>query len=161
RTGGNEFVVVPAAATDLAEARELAEHLMSRLTDHVAIRGEVLNRTVSIGVATGTPGADSSLDLLRHADDALQSTKGTGAQRIGVISTDVINRRKVRADIELHLPGAIETDALTVLYLPEIDMLTGKIMAVEALARWQPPTRGLWLPTCSSRLPSRSISPVN
>lgn len=146
RTGGNEFVVVPAAATDLAEARRLAEHLMSRLTDHVAIGGEILNRTVSIGVATGAPGTDTSLDLLRHADDALQCTKGTGAQRIGVISTDVINRRKVRADIELHLPGAIETDALTVLYLPEIDMLTGKIMAVEALARWQHPTRGLLLP---------------
>jgi diguanylate cyclase (GGDEF)-like protein len=146
RSGGNEFVVVPAAATDLAEARRLAEHLMSRLTDHVAIGGEILNRTVSIGVATGTPGTDSSLDLLRHADDALQCTKGTGAQRIGVISTDVINRRKVRADIELHLPGAIETDALTVLYLPEIDMLTGRIMAVEALARWQHPTRGLLLP---------------
>lgn len=146
RIGGDEFVVVPAAATDLAEARRLAERLSSRLTDHVVIGGEVVNRTVSVGVATGTPGKDTSLDLLRHADDALQCTKGTGAQRIGVISTDVVNRRKIRADIELHLPGAIETDALTVLYLPEIDMLTGKILAVEALARWQHPTLGLLLP---------------
>ncbi len=146
RTGGAEFVVVPAAAMDLADARRLAENLSSRLTDHVTIGGEVLNRTVSVGVATGTPGTDSSLDLLRHADDALQCTKGNDAQRIGVISADVINRRKVRADIELHLPGAIETGALTVLYLPEIDMLTGKILAVEALARWQHPTRGLLLP---------------
>ncbi|WP_205877121.1 putative bifunctional diguanylate cyclase/phosphodiesterase [Mycobacterium camsae] len=146
RTAGDEFVVVPAGPMDVVTARRLAEHLSSRLTDHVAIGGEVLNRTVSIGVATGMPGKDSSLDLLRHADDALQCTKGTGAQRIGVISTDVINRRKVRADIELHLPGAIETDALTVLYLPEIDMLTGKILAIEALARWQHPTRGLLLP---------------
>lgn len=146
RIGGAEFVVVPSAAMDLADASRLAENLSSRLTDHVAIGGEVLNRTVSVGVATGTPGKDSSLDVLRHADDALQCTKGSGAQRIGVISTDVIDRRKVRADIELHLPGAIETGALTVLYLPEIDMLTGKILAVEALARWQHPTRGLLLP---------------
>lgn len=146
RIGGDEFVVVPAAATDLAEARSLAERLSSRLTDHVAIGGEVVNRTVSVGVATGTPGKDTSLDLLRQADDALQCTKGTGAQRIGVISADMAYRRKIRADIELHLPGAIETDALTVLYLPEIDMLTGKILAVEALARWQHPTLGLLLP---------------
>ncbi len=146
RTGGAEFVVVPSGHMDLATASRLAEYLSSRLTDHVAIGGEVLNRTVSIGVATGTPGKDSSVDLLRHADDALQCTKGTGAQRIGVISTDLINRRKVRADIELHLPGAIETDALTVVYLPEIDMLTGKILAVEALVRWQHPSRGLLLP---------------
>lgn len=146
RTGGDEFVVVPAAAMNLAEATRLAESLSARLTDHVRIGSEVLNRTVSIGVAVGIPGRDTSLALLRHADEALLNAKAAGAERIGVFSSDLRIQRRVRADVELHLPGAIETGALTVYYLPEVDMVTGKVLAVEALARWRHPTRGLLLP---------------
>lgn len=146
RIGGDEFVVVPDAGMELADARRLAETLSARLTDHVTIGGEVLNRTVSIGVATGIPGKDSSLDLLRHADEALADAKAVGAERIGVFSSQMRSQRRVRADVELHLKGAIDTDALTVYYLPEVDMQTGKILAVEALVRWQHPTRGLLLP---------------
>ncbi len=146
RLGGDKFVVVPGSATELGAAAALAEKLSNRLTDHVDIGGEVLNRTVSVGVATGMPGTDTGLDLLRRADEALLSVKGTAGDRVGVFSPEMLTRRELRNDIELHLQAGIETDALTVYYLPEIDMQTGKILAVEALARWQHPTRGLLLP---------------
>ena len=146
RLGGDKFVVVPASAMELDTARQLAERLSAQLTDHVTIGGEVLNRTVSIGVATGVPGEDSSLDLLRRADEALLSAKGTGGDNIGVFSAEMLTRRELRNDIELHLPAGIEADALTIVYLPEVDMRTGKVLAVEALVRWQHPTRGLLLP---------------
>jgi diguanylate cyclase (GGDEF)-like protein len=146
RLGGDKFVVVPAAAMDLDTAKQLAESLSRQVKDHVTIGGEVLNRTVSVGVATGLPGKDSSLDLLRRADEALISAKGTGGDSIGVFSAEMLTRREFRNDIELHLPAGIETDALTVLYLPEVDMPTGRVLAVEALVRWQHPTRGLLLP---------------
>jgi len=147
RLGGDEFVVVPAAEMGLEEARGLADSLSERLTDHVTIDGEVLNRSVSIGVATGAPGKDSSVDLLRRADEALLSAKEAGGERIGVFSGEMIARRELRTDIELHLAAGIETDALSVVYLPEFDIKTGKVLAVEALARWQHPTRGLLLPS--------------
>jgi diguanylate cyclase (GGDEF)-like protein len=146
RVGGDEFVVVPPIAMDLDAAAKLAESLCARLTDHVTIGGEVLNRTVSIGVATGVPGRDTSVDLLRQADEALLSVKRTGGDSIGVFSGEMLTRRELRTDIELHLPGGIEADALTVVYLPEVDMRTGKVLAVEALVRWRHPTRGLLLP---------------
>lgn len=146
RLGGDKFVVVPAPATDLDTATELAESLSRQVTDHVTIGGEVLNRTVSVGVAVGVPGQDSSLDLLRRSEEALLSAKGTGGDSIGVFSDEMLTRRELRNDIELHLQAGIETDALTVLYLPEVDMLTGKVLAVEALVRWHHPTRGLLLP---------------
>ncbi len=146
RLGGDKFVVVPAAAMDLDTAKQLAESLSRQVKDHVTIGGEILNRTVSVGVATGLPGKDSSLDLLRRADEALISAKGTGGDSIGVFSAEMLTRREFRNDIELHLPAGIETDALTVLYLPEVDMPTGRVLAVEALVRWQHPTRGLLLP---------------
>lgn len=146
RIGGNEFVVVPTAAMDLADATQLAETLHARLTDHVTIGGEVLNRSVSVGVATAVPGKGSSLDLLRRADEALRWAKTTGTERIGVFSAEMLTRRETRADVELHLQGGIEGDALTLLYLPEVDMPTGRVVAVEALVRWQHPNRGLLLP---------------
>lgn len=145
RVGGDDFVVVPTATMDLAQARRLAEDLSVRLTDHVRVDGEILNRTVSVGVAFGTPGKDSSLSLLRYADEALSAAKASG-ERIGVFSPEMLSRRELRAEMELHLQHAIETGALTVVYLPEVHMVTGNILAVEALVRWQHPTRGLLLP---------------
>lgn len=146
RLGGDKFVVVPASAMDLDAARRLAETLRSQVKDHVTIDGVVLNRTVSVGVATGVPGTDSSLDLLRRADEALIAAKGSGGDSIGVFSAEMLTRRELRNDIELHLQAGIESDALTVAYLPEVDMPTGKILAVEALVRWHHPTRGLLHP---------------
>jgi diguanylate cyclase (GGDEF)-like protein len=146
RFGGDKFVVVPASAMDLETASKLAESLSMQVKDHVTIGGEVLNRTVSVGVATGVPGKDSSLDLLRRADEALIFAKGTGGDSIGVFSAEMLTRRELRNDIELHLQAGIESGALTVAYLPEVDMRTGKVLAVEALVRWQHPTRGLLLP---------------
>lgn len=146
RLGGDKFVIVPTSAMDLDTARELAESLSAQVTDHVVIGGEVLNRTVSVGVACGVPGEDSSLELLRRADEALLFAKGTGGDSIGVFSAEMLTRRELRNDIELHLQAGIETNALTVVYLPEVDMLTGQVLAVEALVRWQHPTRGLLLP---------------
>lgn len=146
RLGGDKFVVVPASAMDLDAAQRLAESLRTQVKDHVTIDGVVLNRTVSVGVATGSPGTDSSLDLLRRADEALIAAKGSGGDSIGVFSAEMLTRRELRNDIELHLQAGIESDALTVAYLPEVDMPTGKILAVEALVRWQHPTRGLLHP---------------
>jgi diguanylate cyclase (GGDEF)-like protein len=146
RLGGDKFVVVPASAMDLDTATGLAESLSTQVTDHVTIDGEILNRTVSIGVATGVPGKSSSLDLLRRADEALISAKRAGGDSIGVFSAEMLTRRELRNDIELHLQTGIETDALSVLYLPEVDMPTGRALAVEALVRWQHPTRGLLRP---------------
>jgi diguanylate cyclase (GGDEF)-like protein len=146
RVGGDDFVVVPATAMELGAASQLARNLRARLTDHVNIGGEVLNRTVSIGVANGVPGTDSSLDLLRRAEEALLSAKSTGGDSIREFSGEMLTQRELRNDIELHLPAAIEEDALSVVYLPEVDMLTGKVLAVEALVRWHHPSRGLLLP---------------
>ncbi|WP_181447318.1 putative bifunctional diguanylate cyclase/phosphodiesterase [Mycolicibacterium vulneris] len=146
RLGGDKFVVVPASAMDLEAAQRLAESLRTQVKDHVTIDGVVLNRTVSVGVATGAPGTDSSLDLLRRADEALIAAKGSGGDSIGLFSAEMLTRRELRNDIELHLQAGIESDALTVAYLPEVDMPSGKILAVEALVRWQHPTRGLLHP---------------
>jgi EAL domain-containing protein (putative c-di-GMP-specific phosphodiesterase class I) len=131
---------------DVAEAEALAGELQAILRERVSIDGETLTRTVSVGVALGIPGRDTSSDLLRKADQAVLTAKGAGGNKIAVFSEDMSLRSAFRNDIELHLQGVIETGALVLHYLPEIDMRTGEVLATEALVRWEHPTRGLLFP---------------
>ena len=146
RLGGDEFVVVPATPMGAAEAESLAYRLQALLRERVAIGGEMLTRTVSIGVALGSPGRDTTSDLLRRADQAVLNAKNAGGNKIAVFTDEMSLSSEFRNDIELHLQGVIETGSLILHYLPEVDMRTGEVLATEALVRWQHPTRGLLLP---------------
>jgi EAL domain-containing protein (putative c-di-GMP-specific phosphodiesterase class I) len=138
--------VVPAAVTSAADGEELAYRLQSVLRERVPIDGEMLTRTVSIGVALGVPGRDTTSDLLRRADQAVLTAKSTGGNQVAVFSDTMELENEFRNDIELHLQNVVETGALFLRYLPEIDMRTGRVLGAEALVRWQHPTRGLLAP---------------
>ena len=146
RLGGDEFVVVPTTPMDVASAEALAQRLQAALRERVSIDGEMLTRTVSIGVALGMPGHDSTSDLLRRADQAVLTAKNSGGNQVAVFTDDMSMKSEFRNDIELHLQSVIENGALLLHYLPEVDMRTGDIVAAEALVRWQHPTRGLLSP---------------
>jgi diguanylate cyclase (GGDEF)-like protein len=146
RLGGDEYVVVPAGPTDAEAADALAHKLHGMLVERVMIGSEMLARTVSIGIAVGTPGQDTTSDLLRKADLAVLTAKNSGGNGISVFSDDMSLTSEFRNDIELHLRGVIESGALVLHYLPEVDMRTGEVLAAEALVRWQHPTRGLLMP---------------
>ncbi|MGV9801448.1 putative bifunctional diguanylate cyclase/phosphodiesterase [Mycobacterium sp. NPDC003449] len=146
RLGGDEFVVVPSTAMSVEAATALAYRLQSVLRERVTIDGEMLTRTVSIGLAQGIPGRDSTSDLLNRADHAVLTAKNSGGNQVAVFSDEMALEIDFRNDIELHLQNVIESGALVLHYLPEIDMRTGEILAAEALVRWQHPTRGLLAP---------------
>ncbi len=146
RLGGDEFVVVPAAEMSVGSAETLAKELQNALRERVTIDDEMVTRTVSIGVAVGEPGRDSTSDVLRRADQAVLNAKSTGGNKIAIFSDDMALKNAFRNDVELHLHGVVESGSLLLHYLPEIDMRTGEIVATEALVRWQHPTRGLLLP---------------
>ena len=146
RLGGDEFVVIPVEPIESDEAEMLAERLRYEVEGGVVIGGEVIKRTASIGVGVGTPGSDTASEVIQRADEALLDAKKSGGDRTAVYSHDMFMRRSLRNDVELHLQQGIEDDALTLRYLPEVDLRSGEILAVEALVRWLHPTRGLLAP---------------
>ncbi|SPM27264.1 putative bifunctional diguanylate cyclase/phosphodiesterase [Mycobacterium terramassiliense] len=148
RFGGDEFVVVPAASMDVEAAEEFAQSIHSRVQRKVVIDGEMLSRTVSIGVAAGIPGSESTSDLLRRVDQATRTAKSSGGNKVAIFSPEMSRTDMIRNDIELYLEGIIDndSDALVLHYLPEFDMRTGEILGTEALIRWQHPTLGLLMP---------------
>ncbi len=146
RLGGDEFIVIPGAPIPAEAAEQLAHRLQSALRERVAIDGELLTRTVSIGVAFGRPGVDATSDLMRRTDQAVLNAKNAGGNTVAVFTGEMSLRSEFRNDIELHLQNVVDSGALFLNYLPEVDMRTGRILATEALVRWEHPTRGLLLP---------------
>lgn len=146
RIGGDEFILIPIGPMGTAAAEALAYRLKSSLREGVAIDGELLSRTVSVGVAEGIPGRDTTTDLLRRTAQAVNSAKVSGGDSVSVFSEDMWTKSALRNDIELHLQSVIDNSALHLQYLPEVDLRTGDIVAAEALVRWRHPTRGLLSP---------------
>jgi diguanylate cyclase len=146
RLGGDEFVVIPDQSMSTTSAESFARRLGAMLRERLAIGGHMITRTVSIGVAVGTPGRDNSTDLLHRADEAVLTAKRGGGNQVALSTDDMSLKSAFRNDIELHLQGDIDSEALLLHYLPEVDLSTGAIVAAEALVRWRHPIWGLLLP---------------
>jgi diguanylate cyclase len=146
RIGGDEFLVIPDRAMPTETAESLAHRLQTTLRASLKIGDDVITPSVSIGMAAGRPGRDDTADLLRRADEAALTAKRAGGNQVAVCTDDISRNVVFRNDIELHLQAGIDSDALLLHYLPEVDLLTGAILGAEALVRWRHPTRGLLLP---------------
>ena len=127
RLGGDELVVVPSEAMDTESAVGFAHRLQDQVHKQIAIDGQMITRSASVGVATGVPGDDSTSDLLRRADQATRMAKGSGGAKVAPFSPEMSERDTIRNDIELSLEGTTngENSALVLHYLPEFGIRTG------------------------------------
>src|SRR5271166_4823552 len=146
RIGGDEFVVVPDRAMSINTAEAFAQQLKTKLCPPTAIGDDSITPAVSIGVATGIPGRSETTDLLNRADEAVLAAKRAGGDQVAVTTGYSSLKNALRNEIERHLLGYIESEALLLHYLPEVDLWSGEILAAEALVRWRHPERGLLLP---------------
>ncbi|MEQ9335988.1 MAG: EAL domain-containing protein [Miltoncostaeaceae bacterium] len=145
RISGDEFVVVVRGVEeDRLEA--LCTDLIARVARPVALsdNGEV-TPSLSIGAAVGAPGLTAD-DLFTGADTALYEAKKLGRGRT-VLFDDCLRRHAAdRIALQADLPGAIASGQVRCEFQPEIELATGALFGVEALARWDHPTRGLVMP---------------
>ncbi|MFE3543499.1 putative bifunctional diguanylate cyclase/phosphodiesterase [Nocardia sp. NPDC059177] len=146
RLGGDEFVIVPAAPMDAVAAELEATRIQQLIGRRVSVGQESVSRGVSVGVAVGIPGETSVSDVLRRADHALLSAKSGGGNGVAVFTDAMRAQFELQDDVELNLRSAVSDGSLVLHYQPEVDLRTGRIVALEALVRWQHPTRGLLPP---------------
>lgn len=143
RFGGDEFVVLVDWAG--ADPASIATRLLTCFEDPVEAGGHKLRVGASIGVAVGQRGQQPS-DLLREADIAMYEAKALGRGRVHIFDVGQRPQSVDRVHSESELRDAIERDELRVVYQPIVDVTTMRPVAVEALVRWQHPTRGLLSP---------------
>ncbi|RJO76365.1 EAL domain-containing protein [Nocardia panacis] len=146
RLGGDEFVIVPAKPMDAVAAELEAVRIQQLIGRRVVVGGESVSRRASVGVAVGMPGETTVADLLRGADHALLSAKSGGGNGVAVFTDAMRAQFELQDDVELNLRGAVADGSMLLHYQPEVDLRTGRIVALEALVRWMHPTRGLLPP---------------
>jgi diguanylate cyclase (GGDEF)-like protein len=146
RLGGDEFVIVPAKPMDAVEAELEGARLQQLIARRITVGEESVSRAASVGVAVGIPGEMTVADVLRRADHALLSAKAGGGNGVAVFTDAMRAQFELQDDVELNLRGAVSDGSLLLHYQPEVDLRTGRIVALEALVRWQHPTRGLLPP---------------
>ncbi len=143
RLGGDEFVVI-AEELSLAEGPELvAERLQDALREPFTLAGEQETRltvTASIGIATAA--RSSAQEFLRDADIAMYQAKWDGKNRYVVFDSSMQDAVKTRMELEMDLRDALPNDQFFLVYQPTFNLSDMAPTGVEALIRWQPPTRG-------------------
>lgn len=138
-------------STDVAKLLSpsaVAERVLEAVAETtVAIGGDSITRTVSVGVTTAFPGVDEVHESIVHADQAALVAKRRGGNGVAFFDHTIRAASSLRNDVELHLHAAIHDGDLVLHYQPEVDLVTGRVAAVEALVRWQHPQRGLLPPS--------------
>jgi diguanylate cyclase (GGDEF)-like protein len=143
RLGGDEFVFIVDKAKSEMEALATAYRMLDVISQPVEIFGQQVSHTASIGIALAEPGEQSGLDLLGWADVAMYAAKNRGRNRAVVFDHELRQEVNERSRTELMLREAIDMGGLRLHFQPEVDLRTGQVLAVEALVRWEHPTRGL------------------
>ena len=146
RFGGDEFALI---ATDLrqpADAANLAIKVLDAISEPVSIEDTEVRSGASIGIAVYGPESGNTETLLAHADIALYRAKseGRGTYRFFTDAMDTEVRTEFMLGAELR--HAIVSGQLFLVYQPQVDIYTGRIIGVEVLVRWLHPTRGVILP---------------
>jgi diguanylate cyclase (GGDEF)-like protein len=142
RLGGDEFAVLLPELPERAAVAELAGRLQDALGRPFALRGVAVELEASIGVALCPDHGDDVHTLVQRADVAMYDAKRAQAG----IATYSAERDPYSADrlgLLAELRRAIERDELVLHYQPKVSVDGGEVIGVEALVRWQHPTRGL------------------
>jgi len=145
RFGGDEFAVLCEDLTDRDEALAIAGRIERAVASDLAIDGTDVIVTVSIGIASSDGGADAAA-LMRDADAAMYQAKARGRSRTEVFDSAMHVQAVDRLDLETRLRRALDRREIRVVFQPQIDVATGALVGVEALARWEHPERGILLP---------------
>jgi diguanylate cyclase (GGDEF)-like protein/PAS domain S-box-containing protein len=143
RIGGDEFVIVLTALNDVPDAAVAAERIMDVMADRFVIQDRTFSVSCSVGISIFPEHGTDSETLIKNADAAMYCAKESGRNTIRFFSDDMNAQVVERLTIEHDLRLALENKELFLMYQPQLDIASGKIVGLEALIRWQHPRLGL------------------
>jgi diguanylate cyclase (GGDEF)-like protein len=142
RTGGDEFMVLQLGAAQPSGANSLAARILEAVAKPHDLAGQRIASHASIGIAMAPHhGADPD-GLLKRADLALQRAKADGRGVCRVFETGMERRAREHRHLEVDLREASRTGQFELHYQPLLDLASNQVRGLEALIRWNHPTRG-------------------
>jgi len=169
RIGGDEFVVLCEGLLDDQVALDVAERVRSSITGSLVLQGIEIESGASIGVAitdaellSQSSSHDAAVTLLRRADTAMYRAKQRGRGRCELYNDEMHAAARERLTLSTQLEVALANNEFSVVYQPIQSAQTQRIVAVEALLRWNHPTRGELAPGAFLDLANESglIGPI-
>ncbi len=148
RFGGDEFAVLLDGVTDSQDAADAAVRIVRSVERQIEVDGKQVFPRCSIGICLarpGTPSADAE-DLLRNSDVAMYMAKRDNKGSYRVFEPTMHERVLERLELRSDLHHAVKSNELEVHYQPVVRLNQNDIYGVEALLRWNHPTRGIMLP---------------
>ncbi len=146
RIGGDEFSIILADIGRSDAVSDIARKIVDSFRKPFMIAGGELKTTTSVGISI-YPDDGTEIDtLLRYADMAMYHAKESGRNTYRFYDPSINIRSIERARLEQMLRRSVELGEMVLYYLPQIDVISGKVICAEALVRWRHPERGLLLP---------------
>lgn len=146
RLGGDEFTILLPDIQNSDEALTVAEQIIQMMKPPFTIDGYDAHLSSSIGVALYPTDGENSDTLIKHADTAMYRVKEQGKNSYAIFSPVTDHLSEKEFIMENDLRKAIEQDELIVYYQPKVNIQNGELAGLEALVRWNHPTRGLISP---------------
>jgi len=137
RVGGDEFTVILTDVHTPMEASRVADSLLDCMASPFMVDGHEVTLGASIGISTLDHTVQDGTELLRRADSAMYAAKRTGKNRVVHFSAELSMQARERLTLENQLRGAIGRGEIYVMYQPEFEVNTGRLIRFEALARWR------------------------
>jgi diguanylate cyclase (GGDEF)-like protein len=144
KIGGDQFALLIPGVADEAEAVTIAERLLALVRQPVTVPGgDPLFMSTNVGIAICTEGGESPDDLLQSAEGAMYRSKEEGRNTFRIASEEASGIARARMEIETGLYRALGAGELSLHYQPVLRLHDRSIAGVEALIRWDHPSRGL------------------
>jgi predicted signal transduction protein with EAL and GGDEF domain len=145
--GGDEFNILLEGLADTATADDVVRRLLEILSEPYKLDAHEVRIRATAGIAGLDDPELTAEDLQRHADAALYAAKAEGKSRLAWFDPEMSARASTRLELETGLRRAVTRGEIELAYQPVVDLRTGVIGGVEALARWRHPERGIVPPS--------------
>ena len=142
RMGGDEFVIVMPEFRDEKDAERCAEAILQKVSTPTMLGGREVNVTVSVGLCIFPDCANDADSLLKNADAALYEAKEGGRNSFHVFNQGMVVATADKIEFEHDLRHALINGELSLNYQPQVSCITGDVIGMEALLRWNHPRRG-------------------
>jgi diguanylate cyclase (GGDEF)-like protein len=143
RFGGDEFAVLLHNVTEVGQATMVADRIIAALREPFRLAGREVFIDSSIGIAYSMDGPPDGEALIQQADIAMYQAKRNGKGRYEIFDPSMEALRSTDLELETDLRRAVVNGEFVLRYQPIVVLRTGQVTGVEALVRWQHPTRGL------------------
>ncbi len=137
RWGGDEFVVILENLSSAKEAAIVATSIINALKEPMHIHSHHLVSTASIGIAIYPENGEDANTLIKHADSAMYLAKDMGKNNFKYYTQELSQQVEKKLAIDMALHNAIEKNEIYMVFQPQYSLQTKKIVAVEALVRWE------------------------